>query len=705
MELTLTNIILAEVIFVLLVTIAFLLLWQQRLRKLYKRLLRAHQRLKRTIRVNPDAEPVLIKEPYDKNAAGDHSLEFFLQSNQEEAKRRYTALTQSKLPRLDPTQPYAAKVAALRYLYLSAESDLLRRNRSPHESWLRLERLLHDITRWVVDRKQKQQQARNNRVELLEQRLAILKKAEQENKDLRRKLYLSKVRQDKLGKEQLEQKQTIDKLRRINRKFQQSANGQEPPLRHLHQANQHLARSERQIEGIDQLAQSKHDSATRLLKELQLLTKQDPKASARYESIIRNLEADLRDSSHTLEKLRKQMQAAQHAVDARQENSESGGERDILSIVEGKLGEGHELLDYVHAWDQGKGHITTLSEIQHLRDNNQSQRGIIVDLETQLRKARKKLEQTDDEDEKAVYLKEVQRLEGIAKEYEYCIDTLESEVDQLQYQLNASAKHGHSAEATTGVKMKEDAITQLNYELDKITHKLHTTLHQHKADSVIRRYAVELLDLTNIESIARRLALVLRELELRSGFHIYSELGNASFFTARQFSNPEMILVKEKRIAEAVTYTNDGILFSQAFIQLLLKDPSRDGDVNALEVIVKALVGLTSGRVAYLQAQAQANHTSRDVSAWGHRVRELLSNLDIQHAYRTEEITRTLERLLNEVEALAGGLELGDASQAALNNALTEAREHMQRVFSESSALDVEYNRLHEQLDRMTPAP
>src|SRR5690606_4742054 len=109
------------------------------------------------------------------------------------------------------------------------------------------------------------------------------------------------------------------------------------------------------------------------------------------------------------------------------------------------LGEPHETLKIIRTteaadeqpgitpndWISQGGHQRTLTEIQLLRDNNQSQRNMIVVMESELNTLRHAMNETTDEEEKAEKGKDIDRLERLVKECEYCIETLESEVDLL----------------------------------------------------------------------------------------------------------------------------------------------------------------------------------------------------------------------------------------------------------------------------------
>ncbi len=214
-SLTLTTLVLGELVFVLLLSTTLLGVLLRRERRQQQRLLAAYQRLRETLRSERARERKPARSQQDEQPQT--TLGQYLEQLKNEAQERFHSITQANLPRLAPELPFSAKVAALRYLYCEAEERAFRKAQASGDPWGLLEKQLYDVVRWVVDRQPAREgRQRNNQIKLLQQRVEKLKGFEKLSRDLQRKLTLNQNKREELEQVQQENQITIDKLRHIN---------------------------------------------------------------------------------------------------------------------------------------------------------------------------------------------------------------------------------------------------------------------------------------------------------------------------------------------------------------------------------------------------------------------------------------------------------------------------------------------------------
>src|SRR5690606_11707504 len=129
-----------------------------------------------------------------------------------------------------------------------------------------------------------------------------------------------------------------------------------------------------------------------------------------------------------------------------------------------------------------------------------------------LRALRKAARDTDDEEEKAEKYRDITRLERLVRECEYCIETLESEVDYLQAQLDKAP-----LEILPEAKPPAD-FDELNRELDVMAQKLRYTIKQHLQANALNHLAVGAVACGDIESLSTLLIRTVKELGITAGF-------------------------------------------------------------------------------------------------------------------------------------------------------------------------------------------
>lgn len=709
---SLTNLILGEVIFALLLVVGILLIVLRRERQAHRRLLteRGPQRaLPKHLEAGSDEseyEPRPEGEPVD-------PIVQYLNSCQQEAQNRYYKITEARHPRLAPELPFNAKIAALRYLFCSAEAEAYKQRREARDVWVLMEQRFHDIARWIVEREAAKPDKRlTNQVKLLQQRVERLKPFEHQTRHLEHRLELAKIKQQRLEDFHNESLATIKKLRNINRTLSLSGDRASDPEGRMNQEpivdlpplppSQPLNNAWQ--ESIDELAaqsQLLNRSLTQRLRKL--LSKQAGVGQQELELTVQQLEQELVASDRHIKLLKKQLTetedrfasvfGARSPLAPHTAKAESNIKEPLKIIVrpinEAPVATNTKPRDPIPY---------PVKEIAQLRTNNRDQRSLIVNLEQQLGKLQETLINTDAGPEKDAKLAEVTRIEELIREYEHCIQALESEIDRLQQRLEKQSSEESRAEASR-------ELGEVSEDFERLTRELQETLAQKMRNNLAHGFALTALKAENIQTLAQTLVETLEEAELVTGFYLQSSLGKAEFFKGNKFSAAERKLVKQNTIAAPVAYLNEGIFFASDQMHLLLKNPP-DGDLELAEAetLLQELVDLTSAQIRHLELARQSEQQKRALEDWSDTIRETVVSLEISYAYQAEEVMRQVQALTEELQHIGANLKMTPASRTVLDNALGECRQHIIRVFSAGEVLDQHCSKLLEQLDQL-PRP
>ncbi len=707
-SISLTNLILAEVIFALLLVVGILLFVLRRERKAHRSLL-AETRpragaLKRDKTELGQAEAERPGEAVDPIAQ-------YLEQCQKSAQNRYYKITDARHPRLAPELPFNAKIAALRYLYCSAEVEAYKQRKEARDVWILMEKQLYDIARWIVEREAAKPDKRlTNQVKLLQQRVESLRPFEHQTRHLEHKLELSKIKQQRLEEFHQESLATIKKLRHINRTLSLTGDSSSQASRLGKQESVVNLPDSRQLnsawqESIDELAAQSRVLNRELSRGLRdLSAKQKAGGNTQeLESLVEQMERELVASDRHIKLLKKQLtqteQRAATVFGAHRPLAPHTAEaqpsiKEPLQIIVRSRSEAAPVAS-VKAPEPSPYPV---KEIAQLRANNRDQRSLIVNLERQLGKLQETLVSTDAGPEKDAKLAEVIRLEQLIREYEHCIESLESEIDRLQQRLEQQSSDEARAEAS-----KE--LGEASEDFERLTREIQESMAQKLRNNLAHSFALAALKAESIEELAKSLVETLEEAEMVVGFYLQSSLGKAEFFKGDQFTAPERKLVKKPTIAAPVAYLNEGILFSSDQMHLLLKNPP-DGDLELAEAetLLQELVDLTSAQIRHLELSRQAEQQKRALENWSDTTRETVVSLEISYAYQAEEVMRQVQSLTEELQHISANLKMSPASRTVLDNALSECRQHIVQVFSAGEVLDQHCSKLLEHLDQL-PRP
>lgn len=703
-SLTLTTIILGELVFLLSLGCALLGVLLLRERRHQKKIMAAYQRLRNTVRTERAQNRAA---PLVESSAGDAVTEYFLRVK-DEARDRYRNITQTNLPRLTPEHPFNAKIAALRFLFTEAEERAYRKEKASGDAWVLLEKQLYDIARWVVDRQEgKPGRQRNNQVKLLQQRVEKLKGFEKQARDLQRKLELNRLKREELEQLQEENRLTIEKLQKINETLGLSGDADAESLRRQlrdimdSDARPLVAPPERRLTNIEHFSADNQRLNSELARELRSYNAEFPdNRSDHMEQTLKRLEAELFRSEQHIRELKQQRSNAETELltstnDAdryqsspwqqTQQRAESMEQiEETLRVIHTNMADSSQALNV--ASGSGGQSPYSLAEIQQLRHNNTRQRNLIVDLEGEMRRLRDTIPHTEDDNERAQQTEKLFKLERLVKECEHCILALESEVDLLYTQLKEREQRQTQSSGPTD---EEVSLEQLQSELSAMANRLEDVLLNSERDSILSQFAQASVRVQSIEELARCVINALKRGQLTAGFYLQSKLGHAEYYPAKQFSERERAMIRRTTISQNVAYLNEGIMFASDHMHLLLKDPHADElELQKTEQLLQALMDITGARVDSLEIEQAGQHQRRYLQDWSDGAHNTLVNMEIRYAYQVEETQRLVDALVEQMQKACSVLEASEATRAVIDNALSECQHRIRSLMTQDDSID-----------------
>lgn len=124
---------LGELVLLLLIILFFVLLYLHKQKNLLKKLLEKSNQVKEIYEEKArEYEGFYASHKKDSN---NPSLPEYLAQGIHDAQQRYEKYTQAKTPKIDIGQSFSAKVAALRFFYLTAEQEVFQERGVTHAGW------------------------------------------------------------------------------------------------------------------------------------------------------------------------------------------------------------------------------------------------------------------------------------------------------------------------------------------------------------------------------------------------------------------------------------------------------------------------------------------------------------------------------------------------------------------------------------------
>lgn len=669
---SLSLLILSEFIVLLLALLLLSGLYIRKQKKLLKKQLEALQQIK-VLQEERTREYKGFMENHKPQSG--HTIADFLTRNLQDSQARYETHAQAKLPKIDPNQAFSAKVAALRFLYLTAEKEVYDERGITHAGWNLFERKLADIVRWFGQPAARRQEVRSNRTRLLQERIDALKPFEEENKTLQRRLEQSHRRQKQLEAFQRESRETIKNLQKLIATLQAAGGTAGASAVPVISDDSSL-----QMDSIAQLSHKKAQALRSLQDELNLHQGGMPsEAHKRMESSIKMMEIELIKSDRYIASLQKELKEAktQAAIIV------SRGEKNPNDTGQATLSPN----DYM---DRQK----VMSEIHQLRENNRLQRGLIVKLEQEIGALKGSLLTVDDEETRKIKQAEVNRLERLVKDCQNCIETLESQVDSLYSQLR-----DRDTDAPDEMESDEEFDTVgSGYELEAMASEMENIIFQYRQSHALNRLVQEIFLHQDLDSIAAAVVQFLTEFQAAAGFCLRSSLGALEYFPDGLFDENQRQLMCSFSVKEPVFYLNESTLFSTDRINLMLL-PVTDAKPPH-ESVVLGLVKVVDAYIAQLEAGSSGTKTEKKMDAWVESTKNQLADLDIQYAYQLEENKKAFNNFMTELRQSYHLLDLKGSGLVLLDNAINEYEQRMYLIMDSGNIIDREITRIVNDIDQ-----
>src|SRR5690554_1735993 len=752
-----TVIILAEIVFLLLVAIFFLWLVIRRQRQHHRFLLSEYRKIRRNARIEfgPTALHKLASPSRDDSTL-DPVAEFLLHARQE-ALVRFQHTARAKLPRLSADLPFSAKVAALRYFYTLAEHEVHQQLSIHNEAWMRLEKSLAEIVRWIVTPQALPESEPDSGPGKLQEALDTLSATQTENMRLRAELESSLNKQQRMAEAQKEHKDEHARMQRIIDVLQLAntykgekveSKTQEALLlidrsHALSDLDNNYQSSAHQLDNIEQVSSRKHSLLRNITDNLPFTHKAlTAEQRLKLEGIIKALERDLLVSDNQIVNLQNSLKTTRDSLKKRAvmdsnipvtpfnqyspaklheiDHRSAPLTKDVLTIIHNSPNEQKERLP--SSWDIQGGRQQTLAEIEQLRLNNQNQRNMIIDLDKELRHLRSSLDNSVDKSENLETIKNIARLERFVTECENYIKTLEHQVDSLHRQLNAeSSKNLGSislaapkAEPQSPVNEPQQEFQQEpqqqaqqqpqqepQQKLHAISHQLRQTIKLHSDMGVLNRFYVNAVNCQSLEALAKAIINSLKDLHVCAGFFLHSTLGKAEFYHHNEFTSDEQKVMRQAAKLAPITHSKDRTLFARSRIGLMLKGLLADDDLqHHLEQTLNNIAQFVDHHIIHMETLAGHHQQLKQAEKWIDYTKQSISELDTHYAFQVEGL-QIVDDLVQELKRATSTAEMSEGARAVFNNATDECYQRLQLLLESGKKINLMSHKLRKALNHL----
>lgn len=682
--------ILGEVIFVLFVCCIFLALITLKLKKERDALAMEYKELRKRTRHILNELSFTDNNNIPEKLHGD-TVGIFLHSIAQYSIDRFKKFIPGGIPSLSPDAPFGAKIAALRYLIAIAEAENRTKQNGP-ENWIVLEKKMADIVRWVRNMPKDQNQS-GGRIKQLQEKIDTLKKQEVENSRLKRQLSLARQKSESLSSQNKNQRDSIRKLQTMINAFQRAfpdssiaatsePDEQETTSYQRHERATHAYEgSIFQIANINDISQRKQGLLNQLTQNLtDSLTHMDKSDKEKFEAKVKALEIDILKSDHHITNLQKELKSARDNIQQFKQTeqdaaiySSSSPDTNEESTAQ-PTNEDNEL----PSWTESGGPQRSLEEVEKLRSNNQNQRKLILELNSEIGLLRESMLTTEDNDLKEEKLQEIVKLERLVKECEYCIETLESEVELLRDQMTDEHE-----------KLQHPDIERLNRDIEQMSSQLHQTIEQCSHANIVNKFAMQLLQCSNIESAAQLLVSTLKSINIAYGFYLASDLDKIEHYSDGKTSSQEQKSLKTQDATSVIGYTNEGILFFRPHIRLIFRNPPDEDEAQALlEVTLDTIVQLLNAKIGQLDSQAKLSKQDSSMHSALHKISATLSQINHRHHAQSNDAKGIIIDFTREMESSVKLMNPSPAVKSVFDNAISECYQRMDLMLSESKTID-----------------
>lgn len=619
----------------------------------------------------------------------------FLHSLIQYSTERFKKFVPGGIPHLTPDVPFSAKIAALRYLCVMAEIEN-RDKQNNHENWLFLEKKLADIVRWI--RNAPKQNGSGSRTKQLHEKIDELKKHEADNVRIKRQLMLAREKNQSLSDQNKTQKDSIRKLQTMINAFQRAfpdsndistnqltaENAESAYRRHEKAANAYDG-SIFQISNIRDISQRKQGLLNQLSENLNSslhhLNKDD---HGKLTGKVKALEIDILKSDQHITTLQKELKTARENIQQlKLTEQDSALTTNTTTNVSSDINKHQQDTNTVElepqpSWADTGGPQRSLDEIEKLRNNNQNQRKLILELNSEINILRESMLTMGDETLKQEKNKDITKLERLVKECEYCIETLESEVELLRDQMTDEQD-----------KLQHPDIERLNRDIENISSQLHQTIEQYTHANIINKFSTRLLECNNIESIAQLIAETLKSMNISYGFYINCHIDKFEHYSDGKPSAQEQKTLKSHDASGSIGYINEGILFIRPHARLMIKNPPEENAAQAfLEATLDTIVQLIDSKIGHLESQFKLSKHDNELIHTISQVTANLAQIKERHHIQSNDAKSIMVDFTREVEESIKLMNASPAVKAVFDNVISESNQRMDFMLNESKAID-----------------
>lgn len=308
--------------------------------------------------------------------------------------------------------------------------------------------------------------------------------------------------------------------------------------------------------------------------------------------------------------------------------------------------------------------------VEKLRLNNQAQRKTIVELQSELKCLRRALRDAEDHSASD----EVARLERLVRETENCIQTLESEVDDLHAKLDVCAAP------------QDDGQREFNQAVF----------------AQLQAFAREVISAGSVEDVARLLARICTTLNWPVAFAV-AHAGSQRFYNFSEYPDAGIKHTLATAEVGAEPVENErGLLLAVGALRVLF--PAQ------MLAKIPATQWVEWSHFLGTLAELQLEHATDLYELQNHQLRiakvvtgvkESVANIEIQYAYGTEQAQVLVNNLIVEMRQLVTMAELEDGLSEVFEAAISEAADRFAILRQTGGVVDSEIAKLTQTLDEL----
>jgi CII-binding regulator of phage lambda lysogenization HflD len=681
-NISLSTIILGELVFVLLLLSAFLVRYIVQQKKIIGKLIEKLNTVKNDVHSDfynknniPPTHPAITE--YFEKSLGD-SLQRF---------QKFTASTQ---PQLNEDHPFSGRVAALRHIYLSAEQELFAERGITHAGWGTLERRLASIIQGCG---QNNTQYETTIADLQRQ----LRASGNELKKHQGKISHLLKRLENLRKEQHDLEQSNTKNHAVISHLQDALNKLKnvPPVKIEEKKPSFvLALNDNYIEQFGKENSEENHNLRALLHEIKNTPSAlSPAQQKRIDNQINSLEIELLKSDRHINNLKQQLKEAKlqitnYALMMKDNSVTPAGDIDSLYS---------NLMKKMSSVDENDPD-TIIAEINNLRESNKFQHNTISSLEDEICTLKDSISSEDSDDVNKEKEKEIQRLERLVKECQGCIVILEDEVDNLYARLQEQTSQLSQLPTEGAIEQHSSGsgedVGLLLQELEKVA-----TNYQHVY--AINNTFLAFLQCRSFDALVTQLLLFINAFDLPAGFYIHCTAGEAEHFPEHFFNHQHWNQLITSEAQEQLVHLDECTLFIYSNIRAMSRTNGEEHTSIILNTNFQMVIEAVNERLNELTPPSTNPHNNQDAMALDNhnQIKDMLTNLNIRYAFQVDENRKTFDNFITELRRAYSLLELQGTGAIVLDNAVNEFEMRMSLLLEGGDAIDKEISLL---VDRMT---